>query len=83
MKSEAEVLADLQPIFDDIFAEDSTALTTETTSEDIATWDSVAHVSVIVGVEKQFGIMFEPDEMMEMESVGALVRAIQAKTAAG
>lgn len=83
MKSEAEVLADLQPIFDDIFAEDSAQLSMDTTSDHIATWDSVAHVSVIVGVEKQFGIMFEPDEMMEMESVGALVQAIQTKTANG
>lgn len=79
MKSEIEVLSELQPIFDDIFGEDSLPLTVETTSDDIATWDSVAHVSVIVGVEKTFGIMFDPEEMMDMESVGALVSAVRAK----
>lgn len=83
MKTEPEVLTELQPIFDDIFGSDSVPLNMETTSDDIGTWDSVAHVSVIVGVEKAFGIMFDPDEMMEMESVGSLVAAVRTKTDAG
>jgi acyl carrier protein len=81
MKSETEILSDLQPIFDDIFGEESVPLTAETTSDDIATWDSVAHVSIIVGVEKRFDIMFDPDEIMEMENVGSLVEAICTKAA--
>jgi acyl carrier protein len=81
MKSETEILSDLQPIFDDIFGEESVPLTAETTSDDIATWDSVAHVSIIVGVEKRFDIMFDPDEIMEMENVGSLVEAIRTKAA--
>ncbi|HEX5237156.1 MAG TPA: acyl carrier protein [Sphingomicrobium sp.] len=83
MKTDSEVLSELQPIFDDIFGQESIALTPETTSDDIVTWDSVAHVSMIVGVEKQFGIMFDPDEIMDMADVGALVHAIQAKVANG
>jgi len=83
MRSETEILSDLQPIFDDLFGEESVSLTPETTSDDIATWDSVAHVSIIVGVEKQFDIMFDPDEIMEMENVGSLVEAIQTKAANG
>lgn len=80
MKSQSDYLSELQPIFDDIFGEDSVPLTAETTSDDIATWDSVAHVSIIVAVEKQFGIMFDPDEIMEMENVGSLIEAIRTKT---
>lgn len=83
MTSETEILSDLQPIFDDIFGEESVPLTAETTSDDIATWDSVAHVSIIVGVEKQFDIMFDPDEIMEMENVGSLVEAIRTKAPNG
>ena len=83
MRSEPETLSDLQPIFDDIFGDESVALTAETTSDDIATWDSVAHVSIIVAVERQFGIMFDPDEIMDMENVGAMVEAIRTKAANG
>lgn len=80
MKSDSEILAQLQVVFDDVFGDDSVPLTAETTSDDIAEWDSVAHVGLIVGTEKAFGIMFEPDEIMEMDNVGALVSAIRAKT---
>ena len=83
MKSDAEILAQLQTVFDDVFGEESVPLTTETTSDDIAEWDSVAHVGLIVGTEKAFGIMFEPDEIMEMDNVGSLVSAIRAKTTDG
>lgn len=79
MSSEADVLARLQPVFNNVFGEDSVTLTMATTSDDIAAWDSVAHVSVIVGVEQEFGIMFDPEEMMEMENVGALVTSVQSK----
>jgi len=80
MKSNDEILAKLQPTFDEIFGEDSVPLTMETSSDDIVGWDSVAHVSVIIAVEKDFDVMFDPDEIMEMESVGALVTALQSKT---
>lgn len=79
MKSDSEIISDLQPLFDDVFGEESVPLTMETTSADIATWDSVAHVSIIVGVEREFDIMFDPDEIMDMESVATLVESIRAK----
>lgn len=81
MLSTEAVLAKLQPIFDDIFGEDSVALTANTDSDDIVGWESVAHVSVIVAVERDFDIMFDPDEIMDMENVGALVASIQSKAA--
>jgi acyl carrier protein len=80
MKSNEQILAELQPIFDDVFGEDSVQLTMETISDDIIAWDSVAHVALIVHIEKQFDIMFDPDEIMEMENIGALVSSIQSKT---
>ena len=83
MKSDSEVLNELQGVFDGVFTDESVPLTMDTTSDDIAGWDSVAHVALIVGTERQFGIMFEPDEIMEMDNVAALVRAIQSKTGDG
>ena len=74
MKSDAEILSELQPIFDDIFGDESVTLTPETTSDDVATWDSVAHVSLIVGVEKQFDIMFD----FASEAAKAKIRGLTA-----
>ena len=81
MSQNHKVLEQLQPIFDDIFGEDSVPLTMETGSDDIVGWDSVAHVSVIIAVEQAFDIMFDPDEIMEMDNVGALVSTVEGKTA--
>jgi acyl carrier protein len=79
MKSESEILSELQTVFDGVFTDESVPLAMDITSDDIAGWDSVAHVGLIVGTEKQFGIMFEPDEIMAMDNVGSLVSAIQSK----
>jgi len=81
MKSELDILSELQPVFDDVFGDESVRLSADTTSDDIASWDSVAHVSLIIAAETQFGIMFDPDEIMDMENVGVLVSTIQSKIA--
>jgi acyl carrier protein len=81
MKSELDILSELQPVFDDVFGDESVQLSGDTTSDDIASWDSVAHVSLIIAAETQFGIMFDPDEIMAMENVGVLVSTIQSKLA--
>lgn len=46
---------------------------------DIAAWDSVAHVTLVLATEKEFRIKFKGAEIANLASVGDLVRAIQAK----
>lgn len=42
----------------------------ETTSPDtISSWDSVAHLNLVVALEEAFGIAFSPSETMELTSV--------------
>ena len=44
----------------------------------IAQWDSVAHMTLIAGLEEEFGIMFNTDDIINMSSV-AKVKQILAK----
>ena len=44
----------------------------------IAQWDSVAHMTLIAGLEKEFGIMFNTGDIINMSSV-AKVKQILAK----
>jgi acyl carrier protein len=74
-----DTLARLQPIFDELFGQESVNLTVDTLSDDIAGWDSAAHVSIIIAVEQEFGIMFDPDEIMDMENIGVMVNVIASK----
>jgi acyl carrier protein len=54
-------------------------LTEATTAEDVAEWDSVNHVKLIVALENDLHIRFEPDEITEMANVGALIDLIEQK----
>ncbi|TDO96231.1 acyl carrier protein [Marinomonas balearica] len=35
----------------------------------IPQWDSVAHMVLIAGLEKEFGVLFDMDDIIEMSSV--------------
>ena len=52
-----DTLSQLQSIFEDIFF-DEVNLLPETTAEDVDEWDSLMHVTVVVAIEKHFGISF-------------------------
>lgn len=44
-------------------------ITEETVAEDIAEWDSLAHVLIIGELESRLGIVIPLDEAIEIESV--------------
>lgn len=46
---------------------------------DFPSWDSMGHLSILNNVEEVFDISFEPEEMMEIEDVNDIVKAIEAK----
>jgi len=50
-----------------------------TTGDDVAEWDSANHVLLMVAVESEFGVRFEPDEITAPQNVGELVDLIRAK----
>lgn len=73
-----DVLGKLQTIFDDIFF-DEVSLTAATTADDVEEWDSIMHVTVIVAIEKEFGITFSTGEAEEAANVGELCQLIEQK----
>lgn len=51
----------------------------ETTAADVAEWDSVAHVLLVLASERRFGVRFESSEIANAANVGEFVALIQAK----
>ncbi len=43
--------------------------------DNVANWNSLTHIELIVGLEEMFGIQFTQDDVVEMTSVGA-IRAV-------
>lgn len=46
---------------------------------DFPAWDSMGHLAILNAVEDAFDISFEPEEMMELEDVNDIIKAVEAK----
>ncbi|MBR2215647.1 MAG: acyl carrier protein [Selenomonadaceae bacterium] len=73
------ILADLQPIFHDIFDDESIVVTNATNAEEIEDWDSLSHIRLVVAIEKHFDIKFAFGELQELKNVGEMIDLIAEK----
>jgi acyl carrier protein len=77
------MIAEIQNVFRDVFDDDSLVISRETTAADVEQWDSLMHVTLMVHLERQFGIRFSSSEVADLKNVGELVdlvtRHVQAK----
>lgn len=71
----------LTEIFQDVFDDDEIGYNPETSPKDVPAWDSASHVSLILAVEKKFGIKFAPREIVAVKKMGDLFQAVEQKTA--
>ncbi len=71
----ADVLTKLQTVFDDLFLE-PVKVTAELSADDVDEWDSLLHVSLVVAVEKAFGVRFRVGEVEATKNVGDLADLI-------
>src|SRR3954447_12829375 len=78
---------ELESVFQNVFGDDEIALKDEMTAADIDGWDSLAHINLIIAVEKRFGIRFAAAEIStlkgEGQNIGTFMKLIQAKRNAG
>jgi acyl carrier protein len=54
-------------------------ITESTTPEHIESWDSVQHLNLILALESQFGLEFEPEEIEQMKSIGKIASLVESK----
>ncbi len=76
--SEREILGRLQEVFDSVFL-DPVVVTRELSATDVPEWDSLLHISLVLAVEKAFGIRFQVGEVESTRNVGEFADLIQNK----
>lgn len=81
--TQTTLLDRLQPVFRDVFEDDDITVTSATTADDVEGWDSLMHVSLMINVERAFGVKFSTSEVASMKNVGELVSLLEQRTAAG
>ena len=75
------VLAGVTEIFRTVFKDPDLELTPRSSADEVPGWDSMTHISLIVEAECRYGILFQAAEIESLNTVGELVRAIEAKCA--
>ena len=73
------VLNEVENIFRDILDEELLNLTRDTTANDVDGWDSLAHIQLIVAIEKHFKVKFSSKEILSWKNVGELLDSLQDK----
>ena len=58
---------------------DSEDINSETSKQNMDKWDSMNHLRLIVELEEEFNISFEPEEIVEMKSIVSIEDIINKK----
>jgi acyl carrier protein len=75
----SDVLSKVQMAFQSAFDVDPATITVDTTPDYIPAWDSMGHVTLASSLEKEFGLTFDVDDLMEMENVKEICRIVESK----
>lgn len=71
----------VQNIIRDVLDDETLSICEDTQAHDIENWDSLAHISIITSIEKDFQKRFSISEIDSFENVGDIITALEKKLA--
>jgi acyl carrier protein len=75
----AEILVEINKIFNQVMDNDSIQLKFESTADDVEEWDSLTNIQFLLDVEKHFKIRFSSSEIGNFRSIGELCDNVKMK----
>jgi len=67
-----------------VFDDDELVITDSMSAADIDGWDSMAHINLIIALEKRFSIRFGPADIAALgrrgQNIGGMLRIIESRT---
>ncbi|SVE47607.1 uncharacterized protein METZ01_LOCUS500461 [marine metagenome] len=79
----SDIFEKLIPIFRNVFDDDELIINETTNAEDIDEWDSLAHIRLVISIEKVFELRFTTDEISNLANVGDMAKLIMKKQTSG
>ena len=67
----------IKDLMADILKVDVAVLLDDLEVGDIQEWDSMHHMMIITGLEKEFGIKFQREDLADIENVGDIVSLVE------
>ncbi len=78
---QASIIQELTPIFRDVLDLPDLALGATSNASNVEGWDSLAHVNLVVAIEKHYRIKFALGELQSLKNVGEMADLILRKRA--
>lgn len=69
----------LNGVFQDVFDDDDLVVESVTTAQDVDGWNSLAHIRLMVSIEKAFKLRFSAAEISSLKNVGDMAALILRK----
>lgn len=75
----SKIIKRLNPIFCEVFDNDSIIINLEMVAADVEQWDSLNNIRLMITIEQSFGIHFDTAEITGLVNVGELIQLISDK----
>ena len=79
MNNRDEILSRLTRVFYEIFDDESIILSNEMTAKDLEEWDSLNHITLVLALEKEFGVLLNAAEVGTLENFGQMLDLLVAR----
>ena len=80
----SQLRSELQEVFRSVFDDDELVITDSMSAVDIDGWDSMAHINLLIALEKRFGIRLAPADIAAIgrrgQTIGGMLGIIESKT---
>jgi acyl carrier protein len=74
-----DILDQLQPIFQDILDQPELVIDRGSSAKNVEDWDSLAHMNLVMAIERHFKIKFALADLQELKNVGEMIDLIEVK----
>ena len=73
---------EIRRIASDVLGVPAGQLTDASSPETVESWDSVAHLSLVLALEQAVNVQFDPEDIEKMRSVGSIETMVRSKRGA-
>lgn len=75
----SDIFKKIKTIFLDILRCDEADINENSSADEIDQWDSLAHIKLILEIERQFDIKFSLGELQNLKNIKGLVGLVESK----
>ena len=79
MNDDQKIFTDIQSIVRKVINDEKVIIKMDSTATEIRGWDSLAHIRILVSIEKLYSIKFNLIEMQNVQDISEFVRLIKQK----